>query len=347
VSFVLSRLYGFNVSPQKGVDPDQRGIPFGGMIRLSPRVQEVVANAISKVSANALTTVDFELDGDRAHTVREEVIAVAFGLTQAPKAAAGRLASRLAGVMDGRSKAALLLIMMEAQGDKRQISMFMLPKEDVAVMTGVGAKRDTDLDLNLVRDAFSTGSALRKMARLSGHNGKTQFLSVEVLDFESMSEQRRVADFWIRDFLSAVPRMDSQTGTNYLTSALQRAFDAAPEKGRDAVFAAILKVSSGMVPKTSLAKSAEEIPVELHGAYFKGIDAGEVRRTLFNVDLNLVKTSLARRIFTSKEGVIISAPASTVGRSVTIGVAGDDRTVSYSGTIYKERVARGRRERPE
>lgn len=98
-------------------------------------------------------------------------------------------------------------------------------------------------------ECFSTGSGLRKLARLTGHNAKAQFLTAEVLDFQLMSAQKSVADFWIREFLKALPRMDSQTGSKHLASALQRAFDAASEDERDAVFAAIFTASSGMVRK--------------------------------------------------------------------------------------------------
>jgi hypothetical protein len=336
-------LYAYTVVPQRRVDESEAIGPSGGGIRLTPKVREVVENAFKKIAASALTTVDFEFEDDRSHAVRDEVMAVAFGPTQTPKAAAARLAARLSGTMDNRSHSALLLVTVENNDQKRRVSMLLLPKEDVVQLRGT----EEDLLLDLIQDAFSTGSGLRKLARLTGHNARTQFLSAEVLDFQLMSAQKSVADFWIREFLSALPRMDSQTGTKHLASALQRAFDAAPEDERDAVFAAIFKASSGMVKKTSLAKYAEELPPELSEAYFRGMEDGEIRSTVFDVDRTIIKMNLARRIITGKDGVVISAPAETVGKSVAVTKKGSLRLVNYSGTIEKERVVRGKRGEPE
>lgn len=339
MSFVLSRLYAYTVLPQRRVDESEVVDPAGGSVPLTAKVRELVENAFRKVAASALTTVDFEFGKDRSHPVREDVIAVAFGPTQAPKAAAARLAARLSITMDNRSHSALLLVAIEVDDPKRRVSMLVLPREDVVQLKGT----DEDLLLDLLQDAFSTGSGLRKLARLTGHNARTQFLSAEVLDFQLTSAQKSVADFWIRDFLHALPRMDSQTGTKHLALALQRAFDAAPEEDRDAVFAAIFKASSGMVKKTSLAKYSEELPAELSEAYFRGMEDGEVRTTVFDIDRPAIKASLARRIITGKDGVVISAPADTVGKSVALTKKGSLRLVTYSGTIEKERVVRGKK----
>jgi uncharacterized protein (DUF2267 family) len=204
-----------------------------------------------------------------------------------------------------------------------------------------------DLLLQLLQDAFSTGSALRKLARLEGHESKTQFLSVEVLDLQLTSKQKSVADFWVEEFLEAKPRLDSATGTRYLVAALQRAFDAAPDDNREAVFAAMLKAGAGAVSKTSLTKYASELPKEFHAAYFRGIDNVELRQAVFDIDRSVLKTELRRLVITSKDGVIISAPAETVGKSVEMTRRGKERVVRYSGIVEKERVARGgRNDRP-
>jgi hypothetical protein len=341
--FSLQRVYAFTVTPQRGAAEDGVVVPTGGSVKLTPGLREVVENAFSKVAKSILTTVDFSFDANRANPVREEILAIAFGATQTPRAAAARLASRLAQTMDNRSHSALLLLAVEADGASRRVSLLVLPREDVVQLHG----SDEEVLLDLLRNAFSTGSGLRKVARVSGHNSRTQFLSVEVLDLQLTSNHKTTADFWVRNFLEALPRVDAATGSKHLAAALQRAFDAADEDDRDAVFAAMFKASSGAVTRTSLARFAEELPDGLQDAFFRGVATDEMRRTVFTVDRTVMKECISRRIFTTKDGVVISAPTDTVGKSVEVKKRGNLRVVSYSGAVEKERVARGRRGRSD
>ena len=123
-----------------------------------------------------------------------------------------------------------------------------------------------------------------------------------------------------------------------LTLAAAPAIDAA---GGLSMF----KASSVTVSRTSLTKFADDLPDELHEAFFRGVPNDEMRRTIFSIDRAVMKESLARRIITAKDGVIISAPAETVGKSVELKNRGTVRIVSYTGPVEKERVVRGRRER--
>ena len=341
--FELVRVYAFAVRPQRGVDEQSFETPPGGGVKVTAGVRDVIAKAFKKVAESALTTVDFDLDGSRRHEVRENVMMVAFGATTSPKAAAGRLAVRLSNTMDNRSNSALLLATVEERDPKRRVTLLVLPREDVVQLLGSGE----EMLLDVLNDAFSTASGLRKIARVEGHDSKTQFLSADVLDFQLMSHQKSVADFWIRDFLGALPRVNSQAGSKALSMALQRAFEAASEDDRDAVFAAMFKASSGRVRKTSLEKFAEELPEGLAEAYFRGVTNPELRRTVFDVDRGVMKESLARRIITGADGVIISAPAETVGKSVDLRQKGNLRMVTYSGSVAKEKVTRGRRTKGE
>jgi hypothetical protein len=342
--FALSKVYAHAVTPQRWTAESELVPPAGGAVQITTALREVIDSAFDKISASALTSVDFDFDGSRNHPVRDDAMALAFGATQAPRAAAARLATRLSRTMDDRSNSALLLVTVEMHEPKRRVSMLLLPHEVVVRMTG---GNDQDYLVDVLRDAFSTASGLRKLARLSGHNNKSQFLSAEVLDLQLMSPHKSVADFWIREFLGARPRMDSETGSRQLAAALQRAFDAAPEDDREAAFAAMLKAGSGRIAKTSLLKYAEELPDDLREAYFRGTGDDELRRAVFDIDRSIIKTNLARRVITAADGVIISAPTETIGKSVDVRMEGSLRTVSYSGRIEKERVARGRKRSQE
>lgn len=339
--FNLQRMYAFTIIPQRLAQPGDEETPEGGVVKLTTDLRDVVQKAFTKIQRGSLTQVDFALAADRTHQVRDDIMQVAFGTTQTPRAAAARLAARLASTMDNRSHAALLVIAIEEESAKRRASLLLLPREDVIQLRG----SSEDVLLNVLQNAFSTGSGLRKLARLTGHNSRTQFLSAEVLDFQLTSSQRVTADFWVTKFLSAKATIDSATGSKLLATALQRAFDASDPDTRDAVFALMFRGSSGTQQRTSLTKTAEELPENLQSAFFAGVPDNETRDTIFTIDRSVMKEGLARRIITGKDGVIVSAPAETVGKSVELQQRGKERIVRYTGRVEKERVARGRKQR--
>lgn len=332
---LLQRVYAYSVRPQRCVDKSELIPPTGGTVKVTPALRGLITAAFAKVQSRILTSVDFEFSADRQHAVREDLMTIAFGATQAPKTAASRLATRLSEAMDKRSGDALLLLAVEADSPKQRVSLLLLPREDVVQMNG---RTTEEVLLNLLQDAFSTASSLRKFARVEGHNSRTQFLSAEILDLQLTLPSKDGADFWVKEFLEARLRMNSDSGSRKLVAALRRAFDAASENNREAAFAAMLKASSGMVKTTSLVKYAEELPDILHEPFFHGVD-DEVRRTAFEVNPQVMRENLGRRIFEAKDGVIISAPSEAVGDIVQIKVARQERIVKYEGVIKKERMS--------
>jgi hypothetical protein len=336
--FSLLRVYAYPVLQQRGVGAEDFVQPIGGAVRLTAGLQELVATAFKKVESGVLTSVDFDISADRQHVIREDLLTVAFGLTKAPRAAAQRIAARLSASTDNRSRAGLLVLTVEADaGDvRRRVSLLLLPREDVVQLNATSSE---DVLLELITNAFSTASELRKFARSEGHNSRTQFLSADILDLEGRSGSNgEAADFWIKDFLVARPRMSSDAGSRLLAAALRRAFDAAPENNRDATFAAMHKAGSGLVTRTTLVQYAEsELPRTLHEQFFGGL-ADDVRRTAFELNPQIIKEKLGRRIFETQDGVIVSAPADTVGETVHIKDRAGKRTISYVGVIKKETV---------
>ncbi len=339
---LLLRVYAYTVTPRRDTAEGERSPAAGGVVQLTPTLREVIINAFAKIDKSALTTVDFDLGANREHELRDDLMKIAFGPTQAPKSAAERVAARLSAVMDNRSHPGLLVLSVEEEEATRRVSMLLLPREDVVQLKG---NRDEEVLLNLLRDVFSTGSGLRKVARVEGHNSKTQFLSAEILDFQLAAQNKSVADFWVKDFLRAKLKISSESGTRLLTDALQRAFTVASEDNREAVVAAILRARAGNVRKTSLAKYAEELPNELQDAFLRGVSE-ELQSVTFEINRNVVKEKLGRRIFETQDGVVIYAPTEAVGDVVRVETDGQTRTVRYAGVISNERmIGRGRSSR--
>jgi uncharacterized protein (DUF2267 family) len=340
--FSLDRVYGFTVIPQRTAEEGEQAAPQGGLVRIDASLRSMVASSVQKIGASALSTVDFDIDADRANPVRDDVVLVAFGNTQTPRAACERLAARLSATMDNRSRVALLLVIVEHDGDDRRVSLLMLPREGDVLLLNPRQSQATDVVIDVLRDAFAAGTGLRKLARLSGHESRTQFLSAEVLDFQLASAQKNIADFWVERFLQARPRMNTDTGSRELAVALQRAFSVAAPDERDTVLAAMLKAGSGSVRKTSLARFADELPESVRGKFLRGLEPA-VQRAVFEVNRGVVKENLSRYIVTTKDGVIISAPSDLVGKTLAVRKSGRSRVVKYEGEVDDERVSRGNR----
>ncbi|HEX7960802.1 MAG TPA: hypothetical protein VF493_12845, partial [Terriglobales bacterium] len=78
-------------------------------------------------------------------------------------------------------------------------------------------------------------------------------------------------------------------------------------------------------------------------AFFRGVPNEEMSQAIFSIDRSVMKESLSRLVITAADGVVISAPAQTIGHSVALKNRGQLRVVSYEGTVEKEQVMRERR----
>lgn len=349
VSFKLDRLYALSVSPQRGTDETLRIAPSGGAVAVDADAEALFGTALNRVSQRQLATVVLDVDTTtRINRAREHVMQVAFGATQAPAAGARKLAATLSGEMDQRSSNGLLLVSVEKDmehSDRRRVHLILLPEETVVRMRGNQGEHDVSLDV--IRDAFSTASSLRKIARFTGHNSQTQFLTADVLDLQLMGIGRAAADFWVTDFLQAHANMNSATGTEKLALALKRSFDAATSlEDKEAVLAAILKATSGGTPVTSLSNFTHELPPALADAFLVAADNDEVANATFAVDPGILRAKIGRRVVFGEGGVVVSAPAEEFGKSVTIEPQkGGIKNITYRGQIQSQAIVkeRGRR----
>ena len=125
--FSLDRVYAFTVTPQRTAE-EEHIVPEGGAVRIDGPLKAMAASSVRKIDASALSTVDFDIEADRSSPVRDDVVLIAFGNTQTPRAACERLATRLSATIDNRSRVALLLVIVERDGDDRRVSLLMLPR---------------------------------------------------------------------------------------------------------------------------------------------------------------------------------------------------------------------------
>jgi hypothetical protein len=100
---------------------------------------------------------------------------------------------------------------------------------------------------------------LRKAALFEGKNRKTDFIGGKVFDFQTSSQSREVADFWIVRFLHGVLAVHGPTGTRHLARCLHEAYEKT--EGLDAkeqIYSAVIAVRQSRRPRWSLREFANQ-----------------------------------------------------------------------------------------
>ncbi len=136
------------MTPQRTAEEGEHVVPEGGPVRIDAPLRSMVASSVQKIDVSTLSTVDFDISADRANQVRDDVVMVAFGNTQTPRAACDRLAVRLSATMDNRSRVALLLVIVERDGDDRRVSLLMLPREGDVLLLNPRQSQATEVVIN-------------------------------------------------------------------------------------------------------------------------------------------------------------------------------------------------------
>lgn len=344
-SFSLDRVYAYTVKPQKTVEDADREEPDGGVIAIDDKLQALLNDAFKRLNSRELSSVVFEGftgGAERVHPVRDELLTIAFGTTTAPRAAAARLAGRLSIVSDERSRSSLFVVVVQrGVGEVRRVTLFAFPREDVIQLRSNRKGAGEEQVLQAVENAFGAGSQLRKVARASGVNTKTQFLEADIFDYQHAkgAPDRSAAEFWVKNFLLAKYRIDSQTGTKILSAALRRALQASPPEQRDAVFGTMHKLGSGQTLQTSLQLIAEtDIPPDLQEAFLHGVPA-QVATAKFDISVSTIKEGLGRRVIITNDGIVVTAPTELNGTSLEVVTEKNGaRRVSMNSSVKEEHV---------
>lgn len=295
-----SRVYAYPVVPEQD--------PGGGEVRLSSDVSFALDEAYRKAKVDEGLAVAFRLAPERrSNDVRDALMAVAFPSSPADAdESAAWLAARLATSMDLRSKPTLLVVSVHGEAADREVVLWTFPRDEAF---RYASRRGRDL-IEVVDDVFSRTSILRKAAAFAGRQTRSGFLSGRVVDFQSNSSDRYVADFWLDRFLEARLQMSGREGTTLFAKAVRQALgklegDAdATQVLADAIVA--VRHRTGRLSIEGFANDYLREPATT--ALLESAPNREAGRALFEFDAGVFERQLRFRIYRLATGASVAVP---------------------------------------
>ena len=224
----------------------------------------------------------------------------------------------------------------------RRLHLWTFPREEA-----LRFRAGKDPQIEVLTDIFSKRSHMRKGARFEGRDDRVGFLNGKAFDYQAHYSARQVADFWIVTFLGAQLEITASAGTKIVADCLRQAFersDTAAEK--DELYRATIALRASRRPRWSLKSFADEFlpSVDLRQRLLDLAPNAESRSALFDLDRAELESLIDTRIFRLEDGVMVSAPFSTVGKSVQL--SGDqNRLLRYEGKVVKEQLRKSSRKR--
>lgn len=311
----LFRLHAYSVFPQRTAEEQ---IPIvGGAVRVTADLRSVMESNLLDADFERQPTVDFNVDETtRTNEVRDLVMAFAFGDGSPARAAALRLAERLADAMDLRSSACLFVPVAYRADTKRRVVLWIFPRDE-AFQLHTGPEGPT---IELLRDIFSQTSRHRKSALFEGRELRTDFLQGRILDHQAKSVNLDVADFWKARFLNCVLSMRDEVGSRLLAKAVRKAFEhtEVPEQ-RQQLHAAVTAVRYSPHRRLSLTTFANRyLDPDIRPMFLSALPNDDTRHALFTFDRQTFDSVLQFRVFELDSGVFVSSPLDEIGESVQV-----------------------------
>jgi hypothetical protein len=275
--------------------------------------------------------------------MRQHLLDIAFGSASQAAKASEQVAEQLRSVTDQRSRPCLLVVSCHEGrlASNRQVLISTFPKDQVLRRAGQGVR--------LLDDVFSLTSRLRKAALIEGPNSPTGFLKARVVDYETTSSDRAVADFWVTRFLTAATEMGTREGTSKLATVLKKTNERLQNEAAalDQLHAAIATLRTGPKRRQSLTSIATELlDGSARQAFLDEAGTGPQVSAVFDVDVPRLDELIQYRVFRLNNGVTVSAPFMAVGSDddspVQLTEMHGTRRVTASGIVESEKIGRGR-----
>ncbi len=220
----LLRLHAYAVTPRR--TGAAQAAPEGGSIAISKTLRDALSSTLDAARLHERMLVNFEVDAQsRTNASRDLMMQYAFGTPPNAASAALQIATRLADAMDLRSHACLLVCAAYEHGAKRRVTLWTFPKDEAFRLL----HRASGPSIDYLEDVFSRTSKLRKAALFEGQQRRTDFLAGRILDFQTQSTSREVADFWIHRFLQCLPAIAADAGTRLLARSIKQAITKCTE----------------------------------------------------------------------------------------------------------------------
>jgi hypothetical protein len=330
----LHRLHAYSVSP--GRTANAPIAPDGGAVSVTAELRRVIEGNINAAKFDRRTAVDFQVDPtSRTNQTRDSVIEFGFGEGAAGRAAALSLARRLAQAMDRRSAPCLFVAAAFRDGEGRAVYLWTFPRDEAFRFR----RGPSGPAIEVLTDVFSQTSRLRKAARFQGRDLRTEFLSGRVLDFQTNSASRVVADFWIGRFLDSRFAIGGDAGTRLLARVVRKAYGECTQlDDKEALYAAVMAMRRSPQRRVSLMDFADRyLGGPAREAFLSAVPNQESLESVFEFSRDVFDSTVQFRTFQLDTGVFVSSPLTQIGESVQI-TEGERRQLSCRGGILDEQL---------
>lgn len=322
----LTRLYAFEVFPQKHMDNIER--PSGGKMTINADIRNALNQLVSDIRLESEAPIAFHVEDPKAkkltNEVRDKLLQFCFGKTLTPAKVAGELAMKLASVMDKRSSPFLLLFSGFEGKKSSRVVIWAFPKDKVFKFT---ATRD-GANVEVIPDVFSVSSKIRKAALFDGQNKADSFWEGRMLDLQSGT-----TELWVEHFLDCRLSVSGSFGTQRLAGYLGDLYKKSDGHAtREQIFNAIVAVRTAPVRRMSFLKFAKDYLSGETKNEFLAIVLSEERSMTFDFDRAVFENKLGFRVFKMEDDVFVSAPLGVIGTSVKI----TNEQLKYEGEINEE-----------
>lgn len=344
-TFVLSKIHAYEVIPQRlqKVAAD----PKGGSFSADPDFKKELKKYLQKSRLMTRPEVSFRIDtttGVNSHTVRSSVVDYLFGASATSKKASLELARRLSKSMDDRSPYTLLmLVAYKAKDDEsfRRLVMWAFPKDEpFEFSAGKGTAK-----IKIPENIFSRSSNFKKGSLYEGFKSDDAFLQGYVIDRQAESSWGTAADYWVSRFLDSQFTLTGLAGTRLLARTLKITHDDLTEQDdKNQITDSIRAAFASTRRRFSIHEYAKEYLTDTAKSTFLANAPQEIVKTKFDFDKQEFEEKVQLRVFRLDDDVIVSAPFSTIDKSVKF-VGKDSKQLRVTGTIVEETVKPGRRKR--
>ena len=325
------RLHAYAVEPSRTTGLIET--PEGGVINVTQALSRVLNRSIANAKFDDRVRVAFRVDADtRTNDVRDLVLAYGFGDEEAASDAAAKLAVRLAGSMDQRSRIGLFIVAATIEDPSRTVYLWVFPRDE-AFRFRTGTRGPS---IQVLTDVFSQTSMLRKAARFSGRNRRNEFILGRVLDFQVRQKAKVAADFFISEFLMCSFGTYANSGTRILARAFRSAFDNGSPEDQAELFNTMMNLRSSPGTEWSPQGIADEL---LSGGardlFLKAIADEGTRATTFRFQPEIFDKAVGYRIFQLENGIYVSVPFDQIGGAVKIAQNGN---LTARGKVLGEKI---------
>jgi hypothetical protein len=271
----------------------------------------------------------------RSNEPRDALLDLAFGADDLADAAARALADRLAGAMDNRSQANLLILLGNRADAIGTARVWTFPRDDAFRFDAA-----VEPTVELLADVFSRTSGLRKAARFDGEDHDASFISGAALDYQTGSNSIDIAEYWIARFLGCSLGVTPVAGTHLVARALRKVDESLtdPAQRQALTMAAVALRHSPRTNWTLVDAASTFLADGLREMLIAASDKPDMIDAPFALDHDLFDSLVATRVFSLESGVVVTSPISEVGTpddpTKPVVITGD--RLRCEGTVAKE-----------